>query len=117
MRGLIILTFNITLVRRQIEENDERASGNQLFIIITIIDIIIIDIIIIIIIIVIIIIIIIIIILLIIIIIIVIVTIIVTFKYYCSFYLTKLSFPFPSSASAFQNQLLNFAVKFHFPTR
>ena len=45
MRGLIILTFNITLVRRQIEENDERASGNQLFIIITIIDIIIIDII------------------------------------------------------------------------
>ena len=109
MRGLIILTFNITLVRRQIEENDERASGNQLFIIITIIDIIIIDIIIIIIIIIIL--------LIIIIIIIVIVTIIVTFKYYCSFYLTKLSFPFPSSASAFQNQLLNFAVKFHFPTR
>ena len=105
MRGLIILTFNITLVRRQIEENDERASGNQLFIIITIIDIIIIIIIIIIIL------------LIIIIIIIVIVTIIVTFKYYCSFYLTKLSFPFPSSASAFQNQLLNFAVKFHFPTR
>ena len=105
MRGLIILTFNITLVRRQIEENDERASGNQLFIIITIIDIIIIIIIIIIIL------------LIIIIIIIVIVTIIVTFKYYCSFYLTKLSFPFPSSASAFQNQFLNFAVKFHFPTR
>ena len=109
MRGLIILTFNITLVRRQIEENDERASGNQLFIIITIIDIIIIIIIDIIIIIIII--------LLIIIIIIVIITIIVTFKYYCSFYLTKLSFPFPSSASAFQNQLLNFAIKFHFPTR